>query len=892
MRTTLFVLILANPLLPHDLGAAEKPLFPNLSDTQTAGLWLFDEPQYLNMTLTDASENLYDLRLLSGGRLVRGRFGSALRVNPTLGPAARGASVAREFDDSPWMRPDARHVAVPERVIEALASDDWTLELWLKPAAAPDARVTLLEYGTGFDATFGLDLDTSANAFVLRRSAQASPLAFSTDTARITDGDWHHVALVSKEGILRHYLDGRPQADPEKARPATARQQRPGLVGAIFTGHGRFEDPLNMRAGATIDFHWNHVMDMAWCERWRGHVELPEDISGTHEVEFFAEAGGGVRLVIDDNTVIDGQEGRETRRGAAKLSSGQSHTLLVELYVVPGNGRYRLLWRLPGKDWEVVPGSRLSHTSTNFAAAREEVGEAIRDRFYWTIGNGRLFERPFDGSLDELRFSSIARYTSKFAPPASFSINHGPQSPQPVQPTGPPLLFTGDWRGAPVPLGSRKHVFIDDLLVEAREYVGLVANPPVLRDEDRKGTDGVPTSTYERDGREIVFVETKNHPRRPDAPGGDGRVFEIAEPQLPEARFLYAGRDVQRGLYLWMSPDGLHWRRNETILLPFDPDGGVEMFWDDQRGKFVTYLRSMGWNHARPPLGRAAAVAETREVFKPWPFLAQPDPEVVTKAWTLPTITDELPVPFQPYPERGFVKFVKRGHVYRTRAIKYPWAPDTYLAFVWRLFYPEEGGDEIRTTELATSRDGLHWKFHGEPYYYDINWELEPDWRVIEALARDGLVRRGDELWQYAWIRNFTHHVTEGRIRTVRFIQRLDGFVSLDAGDQTGWFQTRPITFEGQRLEINTAMLAPEGWLRVALLDARGDQLPEFTSSDCEPIRVDSTRHVVRWRGNPDLGKLAGQAIRLRVDMQQAKLFAFQFQQNDDSSEPLEVQPR
>jgi hypothetical protein len=64
-------------------------LFPSFADGHTAGLWLFDEPQYLNMTLTDAGREMYDLRLLAGGRLEPGRFGNALKCSAQSGPAGR-----------------------------------------------------------------------------------------------------------------------------------------------------------------------------------------------------------------------------------------------------------------------------------------------------------------------------------------------------------------------------------------------------------------------------------------------------------------------------------------------------------------------------------------------------------------------------------------------------------------------------------------------------------------------------------------------------------------------------------------------------------------------------------------------------------------------------------
>lgn len=113
-----------------------------------------------------------------------------------------------------------------------------------------------------------------------------------------------------------------------------------------------------------------------------------------------------------------------------------------------------------------------------------------------------------------------------------------------------------------------------------------------------------------------------------------------------------------------------------------------------------------------------------------------------------------------------------------------------------------------------------------------------------------GMTRRGDEIWQYGTVR-FTEHggalyggvEHEGGYgdRLLRLVQRLDGFVSLDAGDP----------------------------------------IPGFTLAECDPISVDSTRKTVSWRGNDDLRRLAGKVVRLQLRMQKAKLFALQFVSGD-----------
>ena len=139
-------------------------------------------------------------------------------------------------------------------------------------------------------------------------------------------------------------------------------------------------------------------------------------------------------------------------------------------------------------------------------------------------------------------------------------------------------------------------------------------------------------------------------------------------------------------------------------------------------------------------------------------------------------------------------------------------------------------------------------------------------------MAHHGLIRRGDEIWQYAEYGTGAHG--DGDRVFARVVQRLDGFVSLDASTSTGTAITRPLVFEGSRLELN---VAARGEVRVELLDEAGEPWPGRTLADCDPIRLDSVRHGVTWGGESDVSAVAGKVVRLRVAMRDAKLYALQF---------------
>jgi len=67
-------------------------------------------------------------------------------------------------------------------------------------------------------------------------------------------------------------------------------------------------------------------------------------------------------------------------------------------------------------------------------------------------------------------------------------------------------------------------------------------------------------------------------------------------------------------------------------------------------------------------------------ITKFWPIkkLDNPRRRHTWETFTLPSITFELPIQISPKGDPG--------QVYRSRAIKYPGAQDTYVAFAWRYF--------------------------------------------------------------------------------------------------------------------------------------------------------------------------------------------------------------
>lgn len=472
-------------------------------------------------------------------------------------------------------------------------------------------------------------------------------------------------------------------------------------------------------------------------------------------------------------------------------------------------------------------------------------------------------------------------------------------------------MFAGGATGSALHLGTRKHLFIDGALIETANKVRFVVQTPsryavtdFLNDRPweptpRFGSTIPDICSIWDEGYELRMLYTNGgmwggkphviciarskdglHWVKPElglkswegtlrnnivlAHACQGSVIRDPNPLVsPEERYKFVAWCMYWGFYVFTSPDGIHWRRNESGALPFDPDGSISLFWDDQVGRYRAFIRAMFEEGVR----RRIAFLDIPDLLKPWPFRPVDRPYLGDMVLARP-ISGEVPL------------IDTGGQVYRFKAVKYRWAPDTYLAFPWR-YVAEEN---VRPGSfLMVSRDGEHWIRYEDPYYFEAGWSLDGR-KVLEALMEDGMIRRGDRIWQFATVR-FTEHggvlyggkEHEGGVhdRLLRLEQRLDGFVALEAGKETGRVITKPFVFHGSKLFLN---LAAQGSARVGFLDENNRPIPGYSLADCEPIRADSVAYAVSWRGSGEsVEALAGRVVKLEFELTDTKLFALQF---------------
>jgi len=419
---------------------------------------------------------------------------------------------------------------------------------------------------------------------------------------------------------------------------------------------------------------------------------------------------------------------------------------------------------------------------------------------YMVIGRDGAWRHALPGRLDELRFSTGQVYQDTFSPPESFSKVAG-NRPVAKRHAGPPLLFAdGEKEKDVVALGSRKHLFIDNAIVSTSKHVEFTVNPPRRTERviDRISGhlvvfpgEGDEIRLYYRGPQKSLAVLTSTDGVNWKAPdlgrefGGVGNVVIedpvgmgtlFVDPNAPPAeRIKYVSGFRGRGIYVYSSPDGIDFRRSDTSVLPFRAASQSIVYYDDQRQVYVGYHRSDAAKTVGGKTSRSFVMTEATDVDRPWPFrpLSIQEQEAISKTRRL---SDKIPYYLDngPLTPPGFgVEYptIFAGDesldplatdIYVPKCVKYAWAPDTYLAFPVVYFHYHGDGPETRRTlgdrargrgsgpletQLATSRDGISWKRYPRPAYIDIG--TRGNLNLHRAYIAHGMIRRGDEIWQY-----------------------------------------------------------------------------------------------------------------------------------------------
>jgi hypothetical protein len=357
-----------------------------------------------------------------------------------------------------------------------------------------------------------------------------------------------------------------------------------------------------------------------------------------------------------------------------------------------------------------------------------------------------------------------------------------------------------------------------------------------------------------------------------------GQVF--VDPNAPaESKYrmlvaIYAHKpgDPKRYLTMLSSPDGLRWSKPEKNVVregDFALDTQSQAFWDSDRKSYILYTRLGPWrqvgrSESKDPFGFPAPV----NVMRPEdPVKADYYQAGVTKyAEASNAYFGLVPVFHHPGDEKG--NPIDGNPPFTVNYVKNPItvvSPDTL------------------DIHLFTSNDSIAWRRRGD-YRPFLGLGTEGSFDSRSLYPGVGYAVVGLEIWIYYSAYDCTHiESLDGKAPFEKYLGtitratlRLDGFVSATAGHAGAEIVTRPLTFDGNRLELNVDC-SSGGHLNVELQSADGTPIPGFTLADGDRIYHNNIRKTVTWKRKADLTELAGKPVRVRFVMRDCDLYALQF---------------
>lgn len=458
----------------------------------------------------------------------------------------------------------------------------------------------------------------------------------------------------------------------------------------------------------------------------------------------------------------------------------------------------------------------------------------------------------------------------------------------------PVLLFLaltlGVSAAAPLDIGSRWELFVDEFLVAQKSCVALKLHEPVRReivlttDQPWEGItcgyfsaiqDGKKVRLYYRgsaggsdhsDAQVTCVVESEDgiHFTRPKLglieAGGtkDNNViwrgveshnfapFLDSNPNAkPEERYKalggvkqpgknWAQGETPGGLYAFASPDGIHWKKmkSEPVITKGAFDSQNLAFWDSLRNRYMSLSRIFS-NKVR------AIQSMTSADFLSW--------------------GDGVP--------HSYAQGVPAEHFYTSATVPCPTAPHLFFSFPKRFATSRVkvkghiGGPGVSDAVFMSSRDGTHW----DRPFLEAWVRPGPDidnWTERSNMTACGIYESSDTEWSLYISEHYRH--PDHRIR--RLTVRKQGFASMHADAKGGEFTTHPLKFAGTKLLLNSATSAV-GFIKIEALDDSGAVLAHSAELFGDEFETNAL----------DVSKLAGKTLRLRVQMKDADLYALRF---------------
>ncbi|MBQ7160644.1 MAG: S-layer homology domain-containing protein [Clostridia bacterium] len=282
------------------------------------------------------------------------------------------------------------------------------------------------------------------------------------------------------------------------------------------------------------------------------------------------------------------------------------------------------------------------------------------------------------------------------------------------------------------------------------------------------------------------------------------------------------------------------------------------VYWDAARGKYVAFVRGFHSKSGNYQLDYTYVQDNMVNVLRDIRYTESED----FKNWTTPVPLNYIG---QDDDQQMYANAITP--YYRSNGL-YIGIPTRYNI---RSVDPENGAIDAYTDNLfMASRDLVNWKRYDSRYMmpFDRVASLEygdcyPCVGMIETATVDG----GKELSLY-----MKEKASYGEDETVlyRYSLRLDGFVSLDGGEETKTARTTPLSFAGEKLLVNFKT-GEEGKVVVRIADEYGNVI------ESEPLTGDETDGEATFAEGA-VASMQSKTVTVTFELTDAELYSFKFE--------------
>lgn len=331
-------------------------------------------------------------------------------------------------------------------------------------------------------------------------------------------------------------------------------------------------------------------------------------------------------------------------------------------------------------------------------------------------------------------------------------------------------------------------------------------------------------------------------------------IIKINNPPSPNKKWI----SFNNFKGLSFSSDGLHWENDpewdNNIL--FSSSDVVIWFFDPYNNRMSATWKTFSRRH------RAAGVVWSSNL----------------KTWTKPIegpviVADDLdPDATQIY---GMPVFAYQGMyiglpwIYHSRWLKHGKYTKPEV-----MFEAQVGSPCIIDTQIAWSWDLINWTRTADRKPFIATHPYRGVDAGLAFTAANPIVM-DDEIWIYYSGWDQIHEDYKGIDCAVGLAKlRLDGFCSMQGGDEEGWFISRREVFNTPKVTVN-AKCSQDGYIAAEIVDRYDNPIPGFEKYYCNAFTGDSIRGEITWKNETFPNEWTDKDKKIKFYIKNADIYSY-----------------